>query len=88
MSTESLLEIKREWNNLNQNIYNDKTNLLRDTDKAETRANNMRDVNAVVEKMEIWPEIREMDSKLSSLYTLRNWLEKIKKSAANYEKKL
>lgn len=81
------LEIRREWNKLNQNTYNNKTNLVKDTNKAEAWATNMKKVNDIFEKLDIWEELRNKDSQLSSLYTIQNWIKEIKKAEANYNKK-
>lgn len=88
LPAETLLEIKREGNSLNQNVYNDKTNLVKDNNKAQIWADNMKQVNEVVDWLEIWEDLRSRDAKLSSLYTLQNWIKKIKKASANYEKKM
>lgn len=82
-----LLEIKREWNSLNQKVYNNKTNLLKDTDKAEAWAKNMSEVNQVFEWLDMGENIRNIDSKLSGLYTVKQGIENIKKAEANFNKK-
>ena len=87
LPAETILEIRREWNSLNQNVYNSKTNLVKDTNKSQKWATNMKKVNKVIEWLDIWEDLRQMDSKLSSLYTLQSWIKEIKKSAANLEKK-
>ena len=87
LPAETILEIRREGNSLNQKVYNNKTNQYKDTDKAQQWAKNMEKVNKVIEWLDVWEDLRKMDSQLSSLYTLQQWIKDIKKAAANYEKK-
>lgn len=84
---EIALEIRREWNRLNKKVYNDKTNALKDTKQAEKRASNIKKVNDIFESLDIWEDIRTKDSQLSSLYTLQEAIERVKKAEANYSKK-
>ena len=87
LPAETILEIRREGNSLNQKVYNNKTNQYKDTDKAQQWAKNMEKVNKVIEWLDIWEDLRKRDSQLSALYTLQQWIKDIKKAAANYEKK-
>lgn len=87
LPAETILEIRREWNSLNQKVYNNKTNQYKDTDKAQQWATNMKKVNNVIEWLDIGEDLRKRDSQLSALYTLQQWIKDIKKAAANYEKK-
>ena len=87
LPAETILEIRREGNSLNQKVYNNKTNQYKDTDKAQQWAKNMEKVNGVIENLDIWEELRKRDSQLSSLYTIQEWLRNIKKAEANFKKK-
>lgn len=87
LPAETILEIRREGNSLNQKVYNNKTNQYKDTDKAQQWAKNMEKVNKVIEWLDVWEDLRKRDSQLSALYTLQQWIKDIKKAAANYEKK-
>ena len=87
LPAETILEIRREGNSLNQKVYNNKTNQYKDTDKAQQWAKNMEKVNKVIEWLDIGEDLRKRDSQLSALYTLQQWIKDIKKAAANYEKK-
>lgn len=87
LPAETILEIRREWNSLNQKVYNNKTNMLKDTDKAATWDATMKKVNKVIEWLDIGEDIRKRDSQLSSLYTIQEWLKNIKKAEANFNKK-
>jgi hypothetical protein len=87
LPAETILEIRREWNSLNQKVYNNKTNMLKDTDKAQQWAKNMEKVNKVIDWLDIWEDIRKRDAQLSSLYTIQEWLKNIKKAEANFNKK-
>lgn len=87
LPAETILEIRREWNSLNQKVYNNKTNQYKDTDKAQQWAKNMEKVNWIIEWLDIGEDIRKRDSQLSSLYTIQEWLKNIKKAEANFNKK-
>ena len=87
LPAETILEIRREWNTLNQRIYNNKTNQYKDTDKSQQWAKNMEKVNKVIEWLDIGEDLRKRDAQLSAFYTLQQWIKDIKKAAANYEKK-
>ena len=87
MPTELLLELRREWNRLNQDVYNNKTNIAKDTKKAQKWESNISKVNKVIEWLNIWDDLRNMDSQLSALYTLQRGIKEIKKAEANYNKK-
>jgi hypothetical protein len=87
LPAETILEIRREGNSLNQKVYNNKTNQYKDTDKAQQWAKNMEKVNKVIDWLDIWEDIRKRDAQLSSLYTIQEWLRNIKKAEANFNKK-
>ena len=84
---EIALDIRREWNRLNQWVYNDKTNLAKDTAKAKKWEANIKKVNDIFESLDIWEDVRTKDSQLSSLYTLQDAIERVKKAESNYNKK-
>jgi hypothetical protein len=81
------LEIRREWNRLNQWVYNDKTNLAKDSTKAKKWEANIKKVNDIFESLDIGEDVRTKDAQLSSLYTLQDAIERIKKAESNYNKK-
>jgi len=87
LPAETILEIRREGNTLNQRVYNNKTNQYKDTDKAQQWAKNMEKVNWIIEWLDIGEDLRKRDSQLSSLYTIQEWLKNIKKAEANFNKK-
>lgn len=76
-----LLNLKREANSFWNDYYNPKTNQMVDTKAAEKFSSNMEWFNNVVENIEWGKDIRATDAQLSDLYTLRNAVNEIKKSA-------
>jgi hypothetical protein len=86
LPAEVILEIRREWNSLNQKVYNNKTNQYKDTDKAQQWAKNMEKVNWIIEWLDIGEDLRKRDSQLSSLYTIQEWLKNIRKAEENFNK--
>lgn len=86
LPAETILEIRREWNSLNQKVYNNKTNQYKDTDKAQQWAKNMEKVNWIIEWLDIGEDLRKRDSQLSSLYTIQEWLKNIRKAEENFNK--
>ena len=88
LPAEIALEIKRHGNYLHQRDYNSKTWLLKDADKSKKWDANIEKINKVVEWLDIWEDLRARDAKLSSYYTLKSSLERLKGSAAELEKKM
>jgi hypothetical protein len=83
------LEIKREWNTLWQNTFTKKSQIQKNSEKAESWGNMMTNVNKLFdEKLDIWEAIREGDKKLTSYYSIRNNLIELRRKAADLEKKM
>lgn len=83
-----ILEIKRHGNYLHQRDYNSKTWLIKDADKSKKWDANITKVNNVIEKLNIWEELRSRDAKLSSFYTVKSSLERLQSAAAELKKKM
>lgn len=81
------LEIKREWNNLWQSTFTKKSQIPKNSEKAEWWTKMMDSVNKAFDKLDIWEGIRSRDSKLSSLYSIKNNLAEVERRAADLEKK-
>lgn len=75
-----LLELRREANSWGQKYF-DRSNMQLDTKAADTFASNMDWFNYILENIKWGKDIRATDTKLSNLYTLREAINDIKKSA-------
>lgn len=81
------LEIKREWNNLWQSTFTKKSQIPKNSEKAEWWWNMMKNVNEAFDNLDLWEEIRARDSKLSSLYSIKNNIAEVERRAADMNKK-
>ena len=81
LTFKELLELRRDANSRGQDYYNKKTNLQVDTKAADKFSADMEWFNNVIEWIKWGKDIRATDANLSNLYTLRNAINEIKKSA-------
>lgn len=81
LTLKELLELRRDANSRGQDYYNKKTNLQVDTKAADKFSADMEWFNNVIEWIKWGKDIRATDANLSNLYTIRNAINEIKKSA-------
>lgn len=82
----NILRVKREMNTIHQKEFSKWE--IKDTTEAKNFKTAMERLNNMIEKMEMWKDIREADKNLSNAYTLKNDLDVLIKDAADIEKKM
>ena len=83
LPADAILEAKRDWNSVS-NTFNENTWNQKDAKSSKNWWTVMKEVNEVVEWLDIWEDIRARDEKLSALYTVEKWLQKVISDRNNY----